>query len=146
MKVPVLPDTQQLSGRNRIGTVATSLSCCECCLLVLSVQQVDEGTHPCWMGGPCRCSDQVVLGVGRIHCRGWLDVAATTGRYLVADGWVATTFAILQYSGCCQDLWSMANGSDRLFGVIKFANDLEHAWVEPQVFRSASTWDDQGVV
>lgn len=103
-----------------------------------------ELRQPCRMRGPGRRRHQVAVGVGLVDAD--LGVGAAGQAHFRRAGGIGRARAAFQDARGRQQLGAMADGGDRLSGLVESAHDLQHLFVQAQVFRRASARDHQAVV
>src|SRR5215469_5617425 len=104
----------------------------------------EELREPGGMGRPCGAGDQVPVRYGFIHRD--IGECAACRSYLRRNRRIATAFSALQPVRGRQYLRAMAKGRNGLFRVGEVPNDFQYTWVQANVFRSATTRNDERII
>lgn len=98
------------------------------------------------MRGPSGRGDEVAVDMDRVHTGTGSLIGPSSECHLVLDRGIATALAALQCVGGCQDLGTVADGSDRFMMFGKMLNHLENPRVESQVLGCTAARQDERVV
>ena len=96
------------------------------------------------MGRPGRGGDEIVVDQGA--GQGDFHIRAADSADFWGDGGVGGDTAMFQDVGGGQDLEAVANGGDGFGKGKEVPDDFQNALVEPQIFRGAAAWDDEGII
>ncbi len=107
-------------------------------------QDGKELRQPGGVRRPGRRGHQVAVGVGLVDRD--VGVLAAGKAHFRRTGRVGRAGPAFQHAGCGQQLSAVADCGDRLVGAGEVTHDLQHAFVQAQVFRSPPARDDQAVV
>lgn len=75
-----------------------------------------------------------------------IDIGASRQPYFRGAGRVGAAFAAFEDARRRQQLRAVAHRGNRLAGLVELLDQLQHFFVQAQVFRSTATGDQQGVV
>ncbi len=112
----------------------------------LAAQQFDEGANPGRMSRPGRGSYKFSVHNSVVGASGRFNPDRANRFHFRPDCRIGGHFFALDHIGGHKDLRPVANGCDWLAGSEKPARDIQHLFIEAQIFGRAAAGDNQASI